>query len=612
MNRGKQQKLQIPPPSSDEVRYLVEAKLLGQDTTIHSKAALVAHFPVEAGFFNSEEKVIPDCPVKKTIFGIQKSSSDENEFERQLNTYLKELPALPASIVKSEIVKHFFKMRPRDREHDQQGQVKGHGNKKKGAIEITENSTISGPLRLTSYYVVAPYSDPKTKFNLLLGSTVQVVQKEPTGWWMIDAGSGSIGWVPASYLAPVEVGNKQEVLENETLVGPEEVGARYISTSDYKATRDDEHSFVTGAVVKLVKKHVDGWWVVRYDGKEGLVPGALFRKCGTRQRTTYVKQIARQYSTRQSRNGPAKRANWHKEKSSAAGPSLVLYEAIADYEGEPGRDQTTLTAGSRVKVLDKKEHGWWYVEDSHGRGGWAPATYLKPILDPDCDSMRTKHKDTHFLVITAYKSMKPDELTISQGDKVTIIEASHSGWWKVRLDSKTQEGLVPSVCLKPYSEETASQLDAGSGLGTPAQLHLPGASDQLSSVEEEEEMEFDEEEEGVGAEDGIVMEGCYMAVAMDFKARRSDEMDVKEGDVVCVLDDSQEDTWYVGLGEKEGWLPVSILVPINEKLESAADDSLQLREQLLSMEARVIGIVSPSPEISRGIVSERVRIGTPL
>ena len=98
--------------------------------------------------------------------------------------------------------------------------------------------------------------------------------------------------------------------------------------------------------------------------------------------------------------------------------------------------------------------------------------------------------------------------------------------------------------MKPYSEETASQLDAGSGLGTPAQLHLPGASDQLSSVEEEEEMEFDEEEEGVGAEDGIVMEGCYMAVAMDFKARRSDEMDVKEGDVVCVLDDSQE-------GEKE-------------------------------------------------------------
>ena len=26
------------------------------------------------------------------------------------------------------------------------------------------------------------------------------------------------------------------------------------------------------------------------------------------------------------------------------------------------------------------------------------------------------------------------------------------------------------------------------------------------------------------------------------------------------------DMWYVCLGEKEGWLPVAILVPINEKL----------------------------------------------
>ena len=82
--------------------------------------------------------------------------------------------------------------------------------------------------------------------------------------------------------------------------------------------------------------------------------------------------------------------------------------------------------------MNKPFIGWWYVEDSHGRGGWAPATYLKPILDQDCDSLCTKHKDTQFLVITAYKATKPDELSITQGDKVTIIEESHCGWWKVR------------------------------------------------------------------------------------------------------------------------------------------------------------------------------------
>ena len=39
---------------------------------------------------------------------------------------------------------------------------------------------------------------------------------------MVDAGSGSIGWAPASYLAPVDIGNKQEAKENKNLVGPEE------------------------------------------------------------------------------------------------------------------------------------------------------------------------------------------------------------------------------------------------------------------------------------------------------------------------------------------------------------------------------------------------------
>ena len=45
---------------------------------------------------------------------------------------------------------------------------------------------------------------------------------------------------------------------------PCSVGARYISVSAYQASRDDEVSFVKGAIVKLIKKYADGWWLVRY------------------------------------------------------------------------------------------------------------------------------------------------------------------------------------------------------------------------------------------------------------------------------------------------------------------------------------------------------------
>lgn len=41
------------------------------------------------------------------------------------------------------------------------------------------------------------------------------------------------------------------------------VGTRYISISAYQASREDELSFVRGAVVRVQKKFVDGWWLVR-------------------------------------------------------------------------------------------------------------------------------------------------------------------------------------------------------------------------------------------------------------------------------------------------------------------------------------------------------------
>lgn len=50
------------------------------------------------------------------------------------------------------------------------------------------------------------------------------------------------------------------------------VGARYISMSAYQASRDDEVSFVSGAIVRLIKKYADGWWLVRYGSYNDTLP----------------------------------------------------------------------------------------------------------------------------------------------------------------------------------------------------------------------------------------------------------------------------------------------------------------------------------------------------
>ena len=47
---------------------------------------------------------------------------------------------------------------------------------------------------------------------------------------------------------------------------------------DYEAVEEDEISFPEGAVVDVIQKRFDGWWVVRYEDKTGLAPGTFLRK----------------------------------------------------------------------------------------------------------------------------------------------------------------------------------------------------------------------------------------------------------------------------------------------------------------------------------------------
>ena len=60
---------------------------------------------------------------------------------------------------------------------------------------------------------------------------------------------------------------------------------------------------------------------------------------------------------------------------------IALYQCIAKFSGRSERFEISLNTGDTVKVVDKKDHGWWYVQDQHGRAGWAPASHFKAIID---------------------------------------------------------------------------------------------------------------------------------------------------------------------------------------------------------------------------------------
>ena len=71
--------------------------------------------------------------------------------------------------------------------------------------------------------------------------------------------------------------------------------------------------------------------------------------------------------------------------------SLALYQCLSTFIGTEDKFQIrSLNKGDTVQVLEKKHHGWWYVQDQHGRSGlgWAPATYIQTIYDPSPDHVK--------------------------------------------------------------------------------------------------------------------------------------------------------------------------------------------------------------------------------
>lgn len=94
-----------PPPLA---RHNLFSPLSGSQSQMMSK------YPVEAGYFKEDERRIPECPVKQTIFGPSRVVSGDRAFEKLLSSYVKELPGLPASIVKSDLMQKFFELRASD------------------------------------------------------------------------------------------------------------------------------------------------------------------------------------------------------------------------------------------------------------------------------------------------------------------------------------------------------------------------------------------------------------------------------------------------------------------------------------------------------------------
>ncbi|XP_062390125.1 SH3 and PX domain-containing protein 2A-like [Sardina pilchardus] len=161
-----------------------------------------------------------------------------------------------------------------------------------GEVMLSHNGASAG------MQVCVDNSRPLWMFFGLHGA---ISQLRILGWWFVSTAEEQ-GWVPATYLDS-QNGTRDDLELSTTRSG--EVTKRrkahlkrldrrwtlggivnrqqsreekYVTVQPYTSQGKDEIGFEKGATVEVMQKNLEGWWYIRYQGKEGWAPASYLKK----------------------------------------------------------------------------------------------------------------------------------------------------------------------------------------------------------------------------------------------------------------------------------------------------------------------------------------------
>lgn len=225
--------------------------------------------------FKKNDRLIPKFRGKARKSSLpQKGSKKSVKRMKFLETYCDKLMKCAPNVTQSTEVSRFFNPKDRDVQPDftknsvvvlLSEDLSGPG----GSATLQPAGNVTHPFVTQTYRSVAPYETKDTKnrpFKVAKDEKVDVLIKDPTGWWLVENEDKRLAWFPAPYLELWE----GEEDDSEDVFPPG--GALYCAVRSYSTTNADEVSVSIGSVVEVLRKSDNGWWLIRFNGKAGYIP----------------------------------------------------------------------------------------------------------------------------------------------------------------------------------------------------------------------------------------------------------------------------------------------------------------------------------------------------
>ncbi|XP_076248441.1 uncharacterized protein LOC143188202 isoform X2 [Calliopsis andreniformis] len=217
---------------------------------------------------------------------------------------------------------------------------------------------------------------------------------------------------------------------------------------NYEAQEPDELTLKKGDIITEIKVMLGGWWEGTLRDKRGMFPD------------NFVKVLEPLPSGTVGSTGTGGTETVNSAKSEDVslrnGGSKKLYCRVF-FNYEPcNEDELTLIPEDIIEFLGEVEEGWWRGR-LKGTVGVFPSNFVSPPVYQEVDEHKDQEKKEVCKVLFPYEAVNEDELTLTEGDLITLVskDTPDKGWWMGEL--KGRVGLFPDNFVEVISVSTDHQ-----------------------------------------------------------------------------------------------------------------------------------------------------------
>ncbi|XP_051578068.1 SH3 and PX domain-containing protein 2A [Myxocyprinus asiaticus] len=393
------------------------------------------------------------------------------------------------------------------------------------------------------YVVTADYQrQENTEINLRAGERVEVIEKSESGWWFVRTAEEQ-GWVPATYLVSL-TGHRDS---HRTSNGETE---QYVTVQSYNSLSPDELGFESGVIVEVIQRNLEGWWFIRYGGKEGWAPAAYLRKMqdgvmpGNQATETNKPAVQGQVeiignlmeiSNLLNKKPTQIDTNAHHNSNASlhSSQNAYMHSKTDSYTQYNGDIEQTDAYNNNIHTNNDNSTS---LSTAANTGISSSVIRSEKDIDDQVSSSCNPHTDTSVCV-----SVLDTSVSVSVSDaSVSVSEASMCSATPSAMKTKT---VPPSPAIARVAPQRYHSVETRSP-----------SNSQKPPPRRENSLGFQLPE----PPDPPSVEAEYYTIA-EFRSCLTDGISFSGGQKADVIEKNSGGWWYVQIGEKEGWAPCSYI-----------------------------------------------------